>query len=196
MILILQLIKLITELDKNEDQLISFKKIVHRLVREEPKTDKGQTLLHLSVKPSTSDFNGRFSLQFPCIAVVKLLIECGANVNAVDNKNNTVLHLCSKDLQNLKMKQHHDLLKQIAVVLLKKEAHVDMVNIWGDSAATILASSLIDFNIQDYVSLKCLAACAVLRYTIPYVGHIPASLESFVQMHGRSTADPESDTLS
>ena len=194
MILILQLIKLITELDKNEDQLISFKKIVHRLVREEPKTEKGQTLLHLSVKPSTSDFNGRFGLQFPCIAVVKLLIECGANVNAVDNKNNTVLHLCSKDLQNLEMKQHHDSLKQIAVVLLKNEAHVDMVNTWGDSAAKSLASSLIDFNIQDYVSLKCLTACAVLKYLISYVGHIPASLESFVQMHGRSTADPESDT--
>ena len=192
-ILILKLIKLITELDKNEDQLLKFKKIVYRLLRSESNTQEGETLLHLSVKHSMYDVRGGFFLRFPSIAVVELLIECGANVNAVDNENNTVLHLCSKALRNPKMRQYHDSVKQIAVVLLKNKAHVDMVNTSGYSAAS-LASSLIDFNIQDYVNLKCLAACAVLKYNISYAGEIPSSLESFVKMHGPTSADPDSDS--
>ena len=204
MMMILQLLKLTTELVKNENQRLSIEKVVYRLVCKELKTRKGQTLLHLAVKPSTSEVGRRiitlcpnmsdvpwgFFSRFPSIVVVELLIECGAKVNAVDNENNTVLHLCSKDLRNLKMKEHHDVLKRIAVILLKNKAHVDMVNISGESAAKSLASSLIDINIQDYVSLKCLAACVVLDYNISYIGYIPASLESFVQMHAQPTANP------
>ena len=133
-------------------------------------------------------------LKFPCIAVVELLLECGANVNAVDDENNTALHFCSEALRDINMKQHRDLIRRIAVLLLKNGAHVDMVNIFGDRAVDSQLSSLMEMNMLDFVSLKCLAARAVMKYKIRYVGHIPASLESFVQMHGTPTADSDSDS--
>ena len=75
-------------------------------------------------------------------------------------------------------------MKQIVVLLLKNDAHVDIVNHSGESAVMSLASSFVEINIQNFVSLKCLAATAVVKYKIPYVGLISDSLESFVHMHG------------
>ena len=180
---ILQLIKLIIELDKNEGQLLNFRKAVYSLVHSHPITKQRQSLLHLSVKQCTSEIDGKFFSQFPSTVVVELLLESGANVNAVDDEHNTALHLCSKAIQNLEMDQHHDLMKRIAILLLKKDAHVDMVNLSGDSAADVLKSSLLEINILDFVSLKCLAARTILKFEIPYVGHLITSLESFVKMH-------------
>ena len=189
--MILHLMKLITELLKDENQKLIFYRVIYRMVRSQPKTHKGQTLLHLSVKQSTSEIDKVFFSVFPNIAVVELLLECGAKVNAVDDKNNTALHLCSKALQNIEMKQHHHLVKRIVVLLLNNEAHLDMVNLSGDIAARSLTASVMEMNIQDFVKLKCLAANAVVKYGIQYVGHIPASLKSFVQMHeiGASNED-------
>ena len=80
-------------------------------------------------------------------------------------------------------------------LLLKNGAHVDMVNFSGDSAAEILTSSPIGWNMLSFVSLKCLAARVVMKDKILYAGHIPASLESFVQMHGTPTADSDGDAV-
>ena len=177
---LLYLIKLLTEIDKNEDDKLRFNKVIYRLVRCQPKTDKGQTLLHLSVEQSTLEFDEDFYWQLSNITVVVgLLLECGTNVNAVDVEHNTALHVCSKAIQNLQIKQHHDLIKQIAVLLLKHGAHPDMVNHSGDSAMNGLRSSLTEMNIADLISLKCSAASALMKYNISYVEHIPFELESF-----------------
>ena len=183
---LLHLMKLIIQLEKNEAQQLRFNTVVHRLIRCQPKTRMGQTLLHLSVKHCTSDVDGRFFSQFPSTAVVGLLLECGANVNvnAVDVERNTVLHLCSKAIQNLEMQQYHDSIHRIAVLLLKNGAHLDMVNISGERAAKGLTSSLIETNIQDFDSLQCMAARAIMKNKIPYVGNIIVGLESLVEMHG------------
>ena len=179
---LLQLMKLITKLDKNETQQFNFKRIVHRLVRCQPKSHNGQTLLHLSVKQCTSHIAGEFFSNFPSVAVMDVLLQCGANVNAVDDTRTTVLHLCSEAIQHLQV--HDDSMKQIVALLLKNDAHVDMVNSSGDSAAKGLTSSFMEMNIQDFVSLKCLAATAVMKYELRYNGNIPFELESFVRMHG------------
>ena len=195
--IILHLVKLVTELDKNEDQNLRFKKVIHRLVRCQPKTRMGHTFLHLSVMQSTSRIYQNYVSKFPSIAVVECLLECGANVNAVDNRHNTALNLCLEDInrclgtqRNLQLNQDsQDLLesmKQIIVLLLKNKAHVDMIRISGNStAAEVLTSSLIEMHIQHFNSLKCLASTAVVKYRIPYIGHISTSLEEFVQMHER-----------
>ena len=182
---LLHLMKLIIQLEKNKAQQLRFNRVVHRLIRCQLKTRMGQTLLHLSVKHCTSDVDGRFFSQFPSTAVVELLLECGAkvNVNAVDVERNTVLHLCSKAIQNHEMQQYHDSIHRIAVLLLKNGAHLDMVNMSGERAAKGLTSSLIEANIQDFDSLQCIVAKAIMKNKIPYVGNITVGLESFVEMH-------------
>ena len=186
----LHLVSPITKLAMNSDQQVSFKQIVYRLVRCQLETQQGQTLLHLSVLESTSHVDRRlfggdvkFFSPFPNIAVVELLLECGANVNAVDVKHNTALHLCSEALRNLKLEQHHDMLKRIAVLLLNSSAHVDMVNIFGMRAADGLTSSLSEMNMMTFVRLKCLAANTVVKHGISHGRHLIGYLESFVKMH-------------
>ena len=186
--LVLQLMSVITKIEMNSDQQVNFNQIVYRLVRSQLMTRQGQTLLHLSVLQSTSHIDGQFFgkdetffSHFPNISIVELLLECGANVNAIDEKHNTALHLCSEALRNQDLEQYYDLMKRIVVLLLKNEAHVDMINISGDRAAEGLTSSLSE---MIFVSLKCLAASAIMKYKIPYVGRIMVdSLESFVRMH-------------
>ena len=192
----LHLVSLITKLAMNSDQQMSFKQIIYRLVRCQLETHQRQTLLHLSVLESTSRVDGRlfgenyerYFSPFPNITVVELLLECGANINAVDGKRNTALHLCSEALRNLKLEQHHDMLKRIAVLFLNSSAHVDMVNIFGMRAAYGLTSSL-EINMLNFVSLKCLAANAVVKHGILQGGHSIGSLNSFVQMHEICASD-------
>ena len=194
--IVLHLVSLITQLAMNSDQQMSFEQIVYRLVRCQLETQQGQTLLHLSVLQSTSHVkciflkrDERYFSPLPNIAVVELLLECGANVNAIDGKSNTALHLCSDALRNLELEQHHDMLKRIAVLLLNSSAHVDMVNIFGMRAADGQTSSLLEMNMINFVSLKCLAANAVVKHGISYGGHSIGSLESFVQMHRISASN-------
>ena len=110
---ILIIMKFIIEQDTNVYKECRFKNIVHRLVRCQPKIRFGSTLLHRSVLPITnlSDFRGPIPLFANC-AVMELLLECGANVNAVDDDHNTALHLCSKAIRNSETQQHHDLMKK------------------------------------------------------------------------------------
>ena len=196
MVSMLFLIKIITELDMTAHQVRNLKNIVHRLVRCQPRTNHGRTLLHLWISPRTYfHASGEYILLLPSIAVMELLLECGANVGDVDNENNTALHLCSEVIRDSRTENHHDLMKRIAENLLKNGAHVDMVNMVGNRAVDNLTFSLMEMNMLDFVSLRCLAARAVMKYKIPYVGSIAASLESFVQMHGTPTADSDSDAV-
>ena len=177
---VLYLINIITKLEMNADQLLSFNKIVYRLVRCQLKTQQGQTLLHLSVLQHIySEFPGLFQTTF-----LEVLLECGANVNAVDKEHKTALHLCSQGIQDPDMTQLHDVVTRIAVLLLKNSAHVDMVDIFGERAVDGLTSSLMEIQMMDFVTLKCLAANAVVKYKIPHVGYVNGLLESFVHVHG------------
>ena len=101
MTMILLIIEFITKPDtRTSIKYDSFRDIVYRLVRCQPRTEHGRTLLHLLVLPSPFFFHSKgFILLTPSIAVMELLLECGANVNAVDDEHNTALLLCSKALQ-------------------------------------------------------------------------------------------------
>ena len=72
---------------------------VHQLVFKLNKlnvtTRDGQSLLHLCVNFQTpvDDFHTNDVCKFPCAEVAKLLIQCGADVNAMDSERNTPLHI-------------------------------------------------------------------------------------------------------
>ena len=166
---IFSLVLSVIELDKSPDQMVSFKRVVRRLVSSKMKTADGRTFLHLAVE--------QFCLYQDCLNVVELLLECGADVNAVDRSNNTALHLCTQPYLKL-VSKHHE--QEVIELLLRYSAHVDIFNDSGDIAAKSL-----QLQILDHVSLKCLAATVIRDRRFPYVGRIPVHLEPFVQMHGR-----------
>ena len=110
---------------------------------------------------------------FPHIPLLKLLIECGINVNCSDCHGNTPLHfglLCPTP--------------SMAMVkeLLNNGAHIDACNFRGISAYSILGNQerLQRFN---YMSLKCFAAQVIAQNQIPYHGNVPTTLEGFISVH-------------
>ena len=183
--MIVYLLKLITELDKDEDQSFFFKVTVYRLVRCQPRTQNGT-----NAPPSGSDAKHYLNSTeksfgnhpaWPSWSCCWIAAPMSTPSMISTTRPCTYVQELFRILET---KEHHDLIKKIAVLLMKNGAHLDMVSLSGDSAVKGLTPSLMEMNIQVILSLRCLAASAVLKYGIPYVGHIPDSIESFVQMHG------------
>ncbi|XP_053596423.1 protein fem-1 homolog B-like isoform X1 [Microplitis demolitor] len=159
--------------------------LVYKLCALKMTLRDGQTLLHLAVNANTpvDDFHTNDVCKFPCCATAKLLIECGADVNAMDNDRNTPLHVIvayEKPISDFLT------LHGIVVELINAGAHVDTVNSEGktpyDAATTGVAEIVL--RSQTQLSLKCMAAKAVKTYGLSYTGYVPRSLESFIELHG------------
>ena len=168
--LVLKFVHLVLKLDKNPDEISSSKQVVRRLVHSQISDDRdGRTFLHLAVQHCYS-YTG----------VVEVLLECGADANSFDVRNNTPFHLLGATTAYACFPFDHDERSKVIEILLQYSAHPDIVNDHGDFAATGLPLIML-----DHVNLKCLATAVIRDHQIPYVGQIPESLESFVQMHGR-----------
>lgn len=69
--------------------------LIQRFLSLNPRTQSGDTLLHLSVwyKTPTDDDCVAKVCKYPCAKTTKLIINAGGNVNVVNNEGNTPLHL-------------------------------------------------------------------------------------------------------
>ncbi|XP_011314979.1 protein fem-1 homolog B [Fopius arisanus] len=159
--------------------------LVHKLCALKMTLRDGQTLLHLAVNAKTpvDDFHTNDVCKFPCAATARLLIECGADVNAMDNERNTPLHVIvtyTKPISDFMT------LHGIILELIEAGAHMDIVNSQGETpydAATTGVTEII-LRTQTKLSLQCMAAKAVKTYNLSYSGNVPRSLESFIELHG------------
>ena len=159
-----------------EDGAMAFKKVAYRLVRMNPRGDKGYTPLHMACSEDTSTV-GRYPMcNFPSLPVVDLLIEVGASVTAVDLNSNSPLHIAAAN-----KKCPADIIR----LLLDKGGHIDAVNIDRRNPMQLLQdNSIYDIVTPlNYMTLQCLAARKVEECGIPYKGQVPKKLESFLRMH-------------
>ncbi|KAK0096358.1 hypothetical protein PV326_005706 [Microctonus aethiopoides] len=169
----------------NETDINKAHYLVHKLCALKMSLRDGQTLLHLAVNAKTpvDDFHTNDVCKFPCAATARLLIQCGADVNAMDNERNTPLHMIvtyQKPISDFMT------LHGIILELINGGAHVDTVNSKGETpydAATTGVAEII-LRAQTKLSLKCMAAKAVKTYGLSYTGNVPRSLESFIELHG------------
>lgn len=178
LVIIMHLICLLCRVQKDirEEQEMHFKKIVYRLVRFDPRGAKAVTPLHLACSKDTSSV-GRYPVcNFPSEEVAGLLIEVGANVNAVDLDHNTPLHAAAN---NKPCKQG------VVRLLLDKGAHIDACNLDGRNPMQLIRKVTIYDIVSplNYMTLQCMAARKIVESGISYKGHIPAKLEAFVSMH-------------
>ncbi|XP_013788566.1 protein fem-1 homolog B-like [Limulus polyphemus] len=175
--------KLLKKCTKEEEYRIS--QIVYRLNQTSVTTQNGSTLLHLTVNSEThvDEFHTKNVCKFPCAATSKLLIQCGADVNAMDKERNTPLHIIV-GYQN----PITDFLTfhSIITALIEACAHMDAMNNSGetpfDAATTGVAEVIL--RTQAKLSLKCMAAKAVKKFNLNYEQHVPHTLLSFIEMHG------------
>ncbi|XP_022173057.1 protein fem-1 homolog B-like [Myzus persicae] len=177
--------------DNNEDPLVGeLMKVIVEINRLELKTNKGLTLLHLSLNYDTH-IDNIFTTGiccFPNFLAMKLLVHCGANVDEMDNENNTALHYIGKFITDFPHIPHDtDFLdtRKMVLELLNAGAHTDFVNKSGDCPYTGYLSSVFHLTNNTPRSLKCLSACAV-KNKLPkyyYRDKLPKILLKFTFLH-------------
>ncbi|XP_072291040.1 protein fem-1 homolog B [Eucyclogobius newberryi] len=168
----------------SEEHRARMNKHIYDLIRLDPRSRDGSTLLHLAISSSTpvDDFHTNDVCSFPNAQVTKLLLDCGAAVNAVDHEGNTPLHVI---VQYNRPISDFLTLHAIIINLVEAGAHTDMANKQKktplDKSTTGVSEILL--KTQMKMSLKCLAARAVRQHHITYRNQIPKTLEEFVEFH-------------
>ncbi|VVC26097.1 Hypothetical protein CINCED_3A000901 [Cinara cedri] len=163
--------------------------LIVELNRMNLRTKKNQTLLHLCL--SHINVDNAFTTKiccFPNYLSMKLLIFCGADVNAFDNNRNTPLHYIGKfisDNPSISHNSRNSDIRKMVIALLNAGAHTDIINNCGVNPHIGYLRNTFTFTRGIPRSLKCLAAGAV-RKNIPeqyYCEDVPQSLLTFINVH-------------
>ncbi|CAH2058936.1 unnamed protein product, partial [Iphiclides podalirius] len=156
---------------------------VRRLVAADVRSaHTGDSLLHLAVSQLNVIRSTYFADEvaappvFPSVAVVSLLLECGADPCQRNEARSTPLHVAAIP---------YNFSTALAERLLRGGAHLDQPNKFGDSAADLVALNRSSRVCPlQYLSLRCLAARALLAARPPPPqGALPAELLRFLRLH-------------
>ena len=158
---------------------------MQKLLRLNPRTRDGNTLLHLASSSSEITMpnpNNCPMCKPPCVETMKLIMHAGCNVNAINTKGNSPLHLAvtfkpsNEDLQ---------LLRDVLETLFDGGVHEDLVNSEHKTALDIAETGEARgvLSVKRRLRLKCIAARAVRKFGLCYVGIVPETLERFISSH-------------
>lgn len=181
--IISHLLFLVTQLTRAPVLELPLRKKIHRLVHVmDPRTTQGDSLLHLAVSKSNSlktqnffEDGGQLGNLFPSLPVARMLVECGARINATNAVESTPLHTASC-LANFK--------QEVVELLLTHGAHIDMKNSQGIRPSQLLAANPVStVSITRFLSLKCLCAQVISNNKLPFKGEVPEVLETFIEAH-------------
>ena len=172
------------KMEKNDDELEELHRVVYRFIQQKPCLKNGYTPLHMSCDSATivDDFHVNDVVTFPNAHLCKILVACGAEVNAKDRRKNTPLHIIVKYANPI---NDFETLHQSMMCLIKNNAHLDVCNLDGKTPIDVATTGVAEVIIrtQRKLNLKCLASRAVKRHKIPYKGTLPVFLEDFVELH-------------
>lgn len=162
--------------DLEEDCIRTKNQMIRRLIRINPVTSHGDSLLHLAVTRIPFDNNYSTSLFFlPDIEVVKLLLSCGYNVDILNKKKLTPLQLAC-----VHPKSNSRLIK----LLLHNGAHPDRylppIDVNRNMIKSLSEASIKPLN---YITLQCLAARKIVEYNIPTGKELPKCLQDLIDIH-------------
>lgn len=156
------------------------RRLVARALAQQPLSAAGDSLLHLVVsrantmKP-TAFFEEAHVHVFPDAPLAELLLECGADVEAVNESRSTPLHVAA--LRN-------NFRPDVVQTLLRHGAHLDRRNANGNQPHRMLAGiGECALNPLQHISLQCLAARKIVERRIAFAGEVPAALEHFIRIH-------------
>ena len=179
MSLLLRLLKIFARVRLvKEDKNLHVTVLLQKLCRLNPcDTRCGNTLLHLAAQSVFGSDNPE-----SCIKTIKLLLEAGFNVNAINNNGDTPLHTAVTFIPS-DDKLH--ILIDMLEVLLDGGAHHDFVNNDGKTAMdmTVTDDARRILSERKTLELMCIAARAVKKFGLPYLGVVPKRLEKYISMH-------------
>lgn len=176
-VILLHLVCLFTKLVPHlpDKQVFEVKNAVYNFVNVGARGRGGATALHLACTKESSSV-GRYPIcVFPSVPAIQLLLECGADPNAIDNDGNTPLHTAAASKP----------VKQVVVqTLLDAGAHFDLVNSEGKPFFNVMKGQPLHeiANCVRHTSLRCLSARSVRRHELSTAG-LPRTLVLFVEQH-------------
>ncbi|KAM7432880.1 Protein fem-1 B [Porites harrisoni] len=151
------------------------------LCKLNPRSRSGKSLLHMFAIFHCTDH-----CKVSYTDATKLLLNAGFDVNSTDSNGNTALHriaCISPDHYSIRI---HIRITDMLQVLIDEGAHHDFVNNDGktpmdmannDEARMILTEQ------RRKLELQCIAARAVKKLGIPFMGVVPKTLEKYISMH-------------
>ena len=175
--------------------------------------DQGNTLLHMATKRQKKfDFyrdycfaRRKAPFEFPCAKTVKLLLNGGINVNVINSNGDTPLHTAvtfnpTEDDDDFNYDRYDDddddndypyerdrirHLTDTLEVLLDGGANHNFVNSDGKTATDMVVTDEARGILSERktLELKSIAAKAVKKLGLPYLGLVPKTLEKFISMH-------------
>jgi hypothetical protein len=165
---------------------------VRELIRHDFRSTVGdvrQSLLHLTLRElriSHEESGFIFNTNPIHFEISKLLIACGAEINAIDNCGNTPLHyLCTYNWQN--DLDAHCSIGEFFETFILAGAHIDATNLEGESVADGTKNEHIRDLFQKHSSarlnLKCSCARVIKLTKMNYDGQVPKSLHAFIELH-------------
>lgn len=128
-------------------------------------------------------FRERICFRYPCWRTARLLINCDANIDALDMDNNTSLHAL---VQNGPLWEIDVL--AIIDLLCNAGADLNVVNRKGQTPIESISSSAINI-IQylkkkvDVIPLKCRCARLIRQQQFSVENILPKSLLNFIKIH-------------
>jgi len=113
---------------------------------------------------------------FPSLEVARFLINCGADVNSVNDSRALPLHL---------VVSNDDFDPKLVDLLLHHGSHVDQLDNLNHNPLAVLQSRPgIGFSPLDHISLKCLSARVLCEHVISFQPEdLPRELIQFVEIH-------------
>jgi hypothetical protein len=167
---------------KTLEQFYQLKKLTQKLVKFNVRMCyNNDSLLHMAVSKNNV-VRSHFFMDdhqvtvFPSYDVTKFLIDCGADINAINDANATPLHhvTCNDNFN-----------PQVVDLLLQEGAHVDQLDVHNQSPLKVLLEKPnFSFDPLNHIGLKCLAARAIGANHIIYNSDdLPRELAIFVERH-------------
>ena len=128
------------------------------------------------------DFHVNDIVKFPNSEMAVILVTCGADVNAMDQRGNTPLHIIVRYSEPI---NDFDTLLQVMLVLIKGGAHMDICNHERKTPIQCTTTGVAEVILRQHnqLSLKCLAARTIKDHIIPYKSFVPTFLEEFISLH-------------
>ena len=180
----LYLLVIAFKVDKGEEEVQRLHRLVYNFLKQRPSLRNGYTPLHMAVDSATlvDDFHVNDIVKFPNSEMAVILVTCGADVNAMDQRGNTPLHIIVRYSEPI---NDFDTLLQVMLVLIKGGAHMDICNHERKTPIQCTTTGVAEVILRQHnqLSLKCLAARTIKDHIIPYKSFVPTFLEEFISLH-------------
>ncbi|XP_076443652.1 protein fem-1 homolog B-like [Babylonia areolata] len=180
----LYLLAIAIKVEKKGEEIEQLHRLVYYFLKKGPSLRNGYTPLHMAVDSATlvDDFHVNDVVKFPNSQMAVILVNCGADVNAMDQCGNTPLHIIVRYAEPI---NDFDTLLKVMQVLIKGGAHMDISNHERKTPIQCVTTGVAEVILRQHnqLSLKCLAARCIRDHNIAYSSFVPVFLEEFINLH-------------